>query len=49
MHSAGAVLLAAADAAANATMKLMGQVDIDAILSASSPSDEPDIGSVVRT
>jgi integrase len=49
MHSAGAVLLAAADAVANATMKLLGQVDIDAILSASSPSDEPDIGSVVRT
>jgi hypothetical protein len=49
MHSAGAVLLAAADAVANATMKLMGQVDIDVILSASSPSDELDIGSVVRT
>jgi integrase len=48
VHSADAVLLAAADAVANATMKLMGQVDIDPILDQEQSADRSGIGSVVR-
>jgi integrase len=48
VHSADAVLLAAADAVANATMKLMGQVDIDPTPDQEQSADRSGIGSVVR-
>jgi integrase len=47
VHSADAVLLAAADAVANATMKLMEQVDIDLTPDQEQPADHPDIGLIL--
>jgi integrase len=48
VHSADAVLLAAADAVADATMKLMGQVDIDPTPDQEQSADRSGIGSVVQ-